>query len=218
MGRILWRIMCRDLRLALCGGGVWWQSMGFVAGVWVCFALAGAQDVAWMAQSALPVLWVTVLLSVLLSLPHVYATDAEDGSLEQFLSLPVATEVVVCAKLLAQWLYSVGPVCVILPLWHLGFAGAVGWPWMVLTLMIGGLGLVALVHIVAVLLAHSHVSSVLAVVLIFPLAVPLLIFGVQASAAGTLHTLAFGLLCGQAGVGVATACLLGGWILRAGYR
>ena len=58
------------------------------------------------------VVWVAALLAALLSLPRMFATDHEDGTLEQMLVAAEPVPVIVVAKVAAHWIVTGVPMTI----------------------------------------------------------------------------------------------------------
>ena len=130
------------------------------------------------------VIWVTVLLSVLLSLERLFLSDYEDGTLDLLVTGPLPLEFVVLAKTLSHWLTAALPLIVATPvvsvLYNLS-AEAIGWLMLAMVLGTPSLSLVGAVG--AALALGARRGGVLIPLLVLPLYVPTLIFGVMASEA-----------------------------------
>lgn len=134
-----------------------------------------------LARIGSGVIWVLALLAVLLTLDRLWQADFEDGSLEQMALAACPLELVVAAKCAAHWLTSglllvvASPLLAILmnlpaeALWVLPLALLIGTPTLTL---IGAVG--------AALLLGSRRGTVLIALLVLPLYIPVLIFGVSA--------------------------------------
>ena len=143
------------------------------------FAIALPRDV--LGQSGIPVLWVVVLLMNLLSLDSMFRREFDNGVLEQMLVSAGVPFVAVLVKIVAQWLLT-GFICVLLspvfamilqiPLASLGV--------ITLTLAIGTPALTFLGAIGASLTVGFSRGGVILALLVLPLYVPVLIFGVSA--------------------------------------
>lgn len=143
------------------------------------FGVGASPDI--LARIGAGVIWVVALLAVLLTLDRLWQADHEDGSLELILLSPVPLELLVVAKCLAHWLTSglllvvAAPLLALLmslppaALWALPFALLLGTPTLTL---IGSIG--------AALLLGSRRGSALIALLVLPLYIPVLIFGVSA--------------------------------------
>jgi heme exporter protein B len=143
------------------------------------FGVGTSPDI--LARIGAGVIWVVALLSVLLTLDRLWQADFEDGSFELILLSPVPLELLVVTKCLVHWLTSglllvvAAPLLAVLMnlppagLWALPFALLLGTPTLTL---IGSIG--------AALLLGSRRGSVLMALLVLPLYIPVLIFGVSA--------------------------------------
>lgn len=174
-------IVARDVRLALRqGGGSYWTLLFFVLTV-TMFPLGVGPDLALLARISAGVLWVVALLASLLSLDRMFQADYEDGSLELLSLAPLPLEVTVVAKVLAHWLTTGLPVTVLAPL--LGFLLAmdpIAYPVLVASMLIGTPILSLIGSVGAALTVGIRRGGVLLSLLVMPLYVPALIFGVLA--------------------------------------
>jgi heme exporter protein B len=134
-----------------------------------------------LARIGAGVIWVLALFAVMLTLDRLFQADHEDGTLELLLLSPQPLELLVLGKCLAHWLTSglllvlVSPLLAVLmslpadALWVLPLALLAGTPTLTL---IGAIG--------AALLVGSRRGGTLTALLVLPLYIPVLIFGVSA--------------------------------------
>ncbi len=174
-------LLRRDLRLA-------WRSPGDSANVVLFFVLTvvlfplGVGPAAeTLARIAAGVIWVTALLSCLLSLDRLFRDDAEDGSLDLIALSPTPLEFLVLGKVLAHWLATGVPLIVASPLLAL-LLHLPGDAYLALlaTLLLGTPTLSLIGAIGAGLTLGARRGGVLIALLILPLYIPVLIFGVAA--------------------------------------
>lgn len=179
MGRAALALLQRDLRLLWRRRGDAAQPALFALLVVVLFALALGGESRVLERDAGAVLWVAVLLAGLLSLDTLFRSDAEDGSLEQWLLAPVPLAWLVAVRTLAHWMFSVLPLLVLTPLLgemlHLPHAQL---PVLLLSLLLGTPILSLLGAVVAALTVGMRRAGVLVALLALPLYVPVLVFGV----------------------------------------
>ena len=183
-------LLVRDMRLAVrVGGGALIGVLFFLIVVTLTpFALG--PDLALLARVGPAILWLGALLASLLALDRLLAMDQEDGSLDLILTAHVPLELAVAAKALAHWLTTGLPLVVAAPL--LGFllepkaTGAVA-----LTLLAGTPALTFIGLIGAALTVALRRGGLLLAVLVLPLTVPVLIFGVAASNAAIVGPVPF---------------------------
>lgn len=178
----------RELRLALRQGGDAAMVVAFFVLTVILFPFGVGPEPELLARIAAGILWVTALLAALLSLERLFQADFEDGSLEALALLPLALEAQVLAKCLAHWLVTGLPLTLVAPLLalllHLDVAG---YPVLVLSLLIGTPSLSLVGAVGAALTLGARRGGVLLSLLLLPLYIPVLIFGVlavEASIAG----------------------------------
>ena len=174
-------IIGRDLRIAVRQGSATVLVVVFFVITVTLFPLGVGPELNILARIAPGVIWVAALLAALLSLDRLFQADLEDGSLEQLALVGPPLEIAVLAKVTAHWLTTGVPLILAAPVLAVlmnmdgrGFlvlvvAMALGTP--VLSL-IGAIG--------AALTVNIRRGGVLLSLLVLPLYVPVLIFGVGA--------------------------------------
>ena len=134
------------------------------------------------------VIWVAALLSSMLSLGRLFASDHADGTLEQILLGAAPLGAVVAAKTFAHWLVSGLPLVLIAPLIALQYDLPVPlYGVLALSLLLGTPVLSLIGAIGAALTLGLRGGGVLLSLLVLPLYVPVLIMGaggVEMAAAG----------------------------------
>ncbi|HLO75827.1 MAG TPA: heme exporter protein CcmB [Magnetospirillum sp.] len=174
-------VIRRDLRLALRQGSDSIMVVTFFVLTVVLFPFGIGPESGVLERVAAGVLWVTALLASLLSLDRLFQTDYEDGSLELLVLTPTPLEVVVIAKVAAHWLTTGLPLLVAAPILAvLLHMNADGFAALLLTMLIGTPILSLIGGIGAALVLGARRGGVLLSLLILPLYVPVLIFGVGA--------------------------------------
>ncbi len=163
------------------------------------------------------VAWVCALLAAMLSVTQMFASDLQDGSLEQMLLATPPLVSLVGGKVLAHWLTSGVPLVIASPLIGVLFdlSGA-AIATLALTLLLGTPILSLLGAVGAALTLGLRSGAALVFLLVLPLTVPALIFGtgavgaVQAGLSAEAHLSLLGalLLVTLLGAPVATAAAL----------
>ncbi len=189
----LWALMLRDMRLAVrVGGGALMGALFFLIVV-VMVPFAVGPDLKLLARIGPAVLWLGALLASLLALDRLFATDYEDGSLDLLMIAPMPLEVSVAAKAIAHWLTTELPLIAIAPLLglmlnvELSSMGVI-----MLTLAAGTPALTFIGLIGAALSVALKRGGLLLAVLVLPLTIPVLIFGVAAADAAIGGSAPFG--------------------------
>jgi heme exporter protein B len=180
MGAFL-TIVRRDLRLGLRRGGESAQPLIFFVVALALFPLGIGPAPEVLERVGTGVVWVLALLAVTLSLDRLYQADAEDGSLELLALAALPLELVVLAKCLAHWLTTGLLLAIASPL----LAMLVQMPPdaffpLALALLLGSPVLTLIGSIGAALLIGARRGSTLIALLVLPLYIPVLIFGVSA--------------------------------------
>ena len=127
------------------------------------------------------VVWVCALLAAMLSVTQMFASDHQDGSIEQMLLSPEPLVLIVAGKVLAHWLSSGLPLVLAAPLIGLLFgmqASAIAT--LTLSLLLGTPVLSLLGAVGAALTLGLRSGAALVFLLVLPLTVPALIFGTGA--------------------------------------
>ena len=186
-------LMLRDMRLAVrVGGGALMGAMFFlILVVMVPFAIG--PDLNLLARIGSAILWLGALLASLLALDRLFATDHEDGSLDLLMMAPMPLELTVAMKAVAHWLTTGLPLVVIAPLLGLMLnvdMNAMGA--LMLTLVAGTPALTFIGLIGAALSVALRRGGLLLAVLVLPLTIPVLIFGVAAAEAAISSLAPFG--------------------------
>jgi len=177
----------RDIALALRQPGDLLTLLLFFVLVGAVTPFAVGPDRTELARLAPGIVWIAALLASLLGLDRLFRADHEDGSLRGFRHAAIGLEAIVFAKLLAHWLTASLPLIVTVPVLALLLdmdAATLGRT--ELALLLGTPGLLALGAIGAALTVSLRRGGLIAPVLVLPLAVPLLIFGVGAISPGAV--------------------------------
>ena len=140
-----------------------------------------------LATTAPGVIWVLVLLANLLSLEALFRRDFEDGVLEQFVLLARAPQAPplfagVLGKVAVQWCLSGLAMTLLAPLLALMLnLSLAALPTLLLGLMLGTPALSLIGAVGAALTAGLRSGGLLLALLVLPLYLPVLVFGVSAT-------------------------------------
>ncbi len=177
-------VLARDLRLAARRRVDVLLPIAFFVVAASLFPLGIGPEPQTLRQIAPGIVWVCALLATLLSVHALYATDLDDGSLDQLLLAAGSPLPVALAKALAHWLLTGLPLTIAAPLLGLLFdidARAV--LALAASLLLGTPVLSLLGNLGAALTLGVRSGGVLLILLIVPLCIPTLIFGSGAVAA-----------------------------------
>jgi heme exporter protein B len=174
----------RDLKLALRGGADALTLVLFFVMVGAVVPFAIGPDRVLLAKLAPGIVWIAAFLSMLLGLDRLFRADEDDGTLLLFRHAAIPLEATVAGKMLAHWLLTGLPLLIASPLLAILLSmDTAAWGRTVLALLLGTPTLTAFGTIGAAVTVSLKRGGLLAPVLILPLSIPVLIFGV-ASATG----------------------------------
>ena len=126
------------------------------------------------------IIWISISLSILLTLERIFYSDYEDGSLDLILQRYESLEIIICAKFIAHWVINCLPLIVVLPflslLFQLTFSDI--FP-ILINLVIGSMGMVFVATFVSALTLGAKRTIFLKGIILIPLLVPFIIFGVD---------------------------------------
>ena len=176
-----WTLVGRDLRLALRQRADAVLVVLFFVLVAAIFPFGVGPEPNLLARMAPGVIWVAALLAVLLSLERLFLADYEDGALELLILSPLPLELVVLGKALAHWLTTGLPLIAAAPLIALLYnMDSAGLAMLILAMALGSPSLSLIGAVGAALTLGARRGGVLIPLLVLPLNVPVLIFGVGA--------------------------------------
>jgi len=125
------------------------------------------------------VLWISLIIAIIPSLEKMLQKDFDSGWLDQIATSSAPLEIILLAKSISHWLIVIIPLILASPLFaillDLEFNQI---PWIILSMSIGGLSISLIGIIGAALVLGARRGNVLLPVLIIPLIIPILIFGV----------------------------------------
>jgi heme exporter protein B len=178
-------LLRRDIGLAWREGGAIGTALGFYFAVIALTPLGLGPDLKLLARIAPGMLWVALLLASLLSADRIFHNDYEDGSLDLLTLGPLPLELVAGTKSLAHWITTGIPLTLLAPVLGLLLNLPIqSFGLLVLALLAGTPAVSFVAAIGAALTLGLRRSGVLLALLVLPLYVPVLIFGVATVATG----------------------------------
>jgi heme exporter protein B len=179
-----WTLVARDIRLAVRDGGAIGTALGFFLVVVTLMPLGLGPDLNLLSRIAAGILWIALLLAALLSLGRMFETDYDDGSLEVLATGSLPLELVAAAKALAHWLTTGIPLALLAPvLGVLLNLDLKSYPFLVATMLVGTPAVSFLGSIGAALTLKARRGGLLLALVVLPLYIPTLIFGISSVSA-----------------------------------
>jgi heme exporter protein B len=186
-------LLVRVMRIAVRVGGGALIGVLFFLVVVTLTPFAIGPDLALLKRIGPAILWLAALLASLLALDRLFAGDHDDGSLDLILMGRAPLELVVAVKGLAHWLTTGLPLVICAPL--IGLLLNLDLPAesaLTLTLLAGTPALTFIGLIGAAIAVMLRRGGLLLAVIVLPLTVPVLIFGVAAANAAITGPVPFG--------------------------
>ncbi len=179
--QFLWDQTCRQLRVGVSKPSEVLNPLLFFVMVVTLFPIGLGPNPEQLAILAPGILWVVALLSNLTVSGRLFAADFEDGSLEQLVLAEHPLALTGLSQVIAHWLLSGVTLTLVSPLFALMLnLPAQAIPVLMMSLLLGSFSLSLVGGIGAALTVGIQRGGLLLSVLIIPLYVPVLVFGVSA--------------------------------------
>jgi heme exporter protein B len=147
------------------------------------FALELERSRATLATVVSGVLWVTFIFAGTIGLNRSLAMEKDRGSLDGLLLAPVDRSALYFGKAAGNLLFMGLVEVIILPVLSVLFNLSLINPLLLLVVLLGTLGYAAVGTLLASMAIHSRARDVMLPILLFPVAIPVLVASVKASAA-----------------------------------
>jgi len=180
-------LLLREIRLSARIGGGFSAGIVFFLTLVTIIPFAIGPDLALLAKIGPAILWIASVLSTLIGLDRLFQADEEDGSLDLLKMSQLPFVWVVFGKCVAHWMTTGLPLTIFAPFLGLllsldgNSTGTV-----FLTLLVGTPALTFIGAIGAALTASLRRGGLILSVLVLPLMIPILIFGVLATESSPL--------------------------------
>ena len=139
------------------------------------------------------IIWIGLILAILPSLEKILHKDYESGWLDQIATTDVPLEIVLLSKSISYWLIVLIPTILSSPLFAILLSMELKYlPWLILSMSIGGLGISLIGLNGSALILGAKRGNILLPILIIPLMIPILIFGVGINEAVKIGESPFG--------------------------
>jgi heme exporter protein B len=173
-------ILKRDFALGLRQGGGAGAALAFMLSVLVLIPLSIGPDQNLLQRLAPGIMWLSLLLAVILTSEKIFQHDYEDGTLDALIGIHLPLELVVLAKALAHWLGVGLPLAMLAPLLGILLNIDIATiPLLMLSMVLGSLALSLLAAVGGAITAGLRRGGLLVALLILPLYVPVLVFGLS---------------------------------------
>ena len=131
---------------------------------------------------AVGVLWVTFVFAATLGLNRTFAAEKDRGLLDGLLLAPIDRSALFVGKLLSTYIFILIVESIVVPLFSLLYNVYLFTPLLLLVLLLGTLGYTVVGTLLAAIAIHTRSREVMLPILLFPVAVPVVMAAVRASA------------------------------------
>ena len=146
------------------------------------FNFALELDKAVRENVAAGVLWVTFVFSATLGLNRTFAPEKDRGSLDGLLLAPIDRSALYFGKLLSTFVFILIVEIIVIPLFSVLYNISLFSPPLLLVVLLGTLGYAMVGTLLAAMAVHTRAREVMLPILLFPVAVPVVMASVRASA------------------------------------
>lgn len=174
-------VIVQTAQLSLRAGGGALIGLIFFLAVITVIPFGVGPDLNLLARIGPAVLWIAALLASLLGLDRLFGGDREDGALDLLIVSGQPLTLIVLARAIGHWLATGLPIVIAAPLLGLLLnVEPLALAAVTVTLLAGSPALTLIGTVGAALAAGLARGGVMIAVLVLPLTVPVLIFGVSA--------------------------------------
>ena len=167
--------------------------IGFMLLIVFLFPLGIGPDKEKLGNVSNAIIWIGLILAILPSLEKILQKDYESGWLDQIATTDVPLEIVLLSKSISYWLIVLIPTILSSPLFAILLSMELKYlPWLILSMSIGGLGISLIGLNGSALILGAKRGNILLPILIIPLMIPILIFGVGVNEAVKIGESPFG--------------------------
>ena len=167
--------------------------IGFMLLIIILFPIGLGPDQEKMSIVSNAIIWIGLILAILPSLDKILQKDFENGWLDQIATTGIPLEIVLLSKSISYWLMVLIPLILSSPLFAILLSIELKYlPWLIVSMSIGGLAISLIGLIGSALILGAKRGNILLPILIIPLMIPILIFGVGINEAVKIGESPFG--------------------------
>jgi len=174
-------LIIRDLKIAFFTSTNFLFTVSFFLLILILIPFIFGSEVGLLKIMFKGLIWIALVLSILLTLVRIFNADYDDGNLDIIFRSGSSLELIICAKYITYWITNCLPLILFVPivgqLFNLTFLETI--PLMV-NLGISSIGMVFIATCISALTLGAKRTTFLKGIIIIPLYIPFIIFGVDA--------------------------------------
>jgi heme exporter protein B len=179
--RVVFAIVHKDLRAELRSRELVSAMVLFALLSVLIFSFALELDRQAREEAVTGVLWVTIVFASILGLNRSLAMERDQGNFDAMLLAPVDRAAIFFGKLAGNFIFALAVGLLLLPLMTILFNFTILQGWLVLTVLLGTLGVSTIGTLLATMTVQTRARETLLPIVMLPLALPLLMTAVKAS-------------------------------------
>ena len=173
-----YNLILRDLKLAFYSSTNFLLSASFLILVLILIPFVFGSNVSNFSLLFRWFIWISIALSILLTLDRVFNSDYEDGNLDTIILTQISIELIVFAKFIAHWVANCIPIIIVIPLAGILFEIGIEDSFPIITnVLAGSPGMVFIGSAISALTLGSKRAGIYKTIIIIPLYIPFIIFG-----------------------------------------
>ncbi len=181
MINVFYSVLKRDLKLYFRNITEFFSIILFFILVTGLFFFIVIDQYIFLKKIGVGIIWINVLLSVLLSLEGLFRLDYQNGFFEQFLLSSYSLTFLMFARICAIWIANFFPLVFVAPLLSFFFGLSYSEVIILFVSLLLGTPILTIIGIIGVSLTLVlYRGGILLIIIVFPLYLPILIFGVSA--------------------------------------
>jgi heme exporter protein B len=179
--RATWAVVWKDLAAEIRSRELLSAMLVFALLVILIFNFALELDAKTRATVTAGVLWVTFAFAGTLGLNRSMAVEKDRGCLDGLLLAPVDRSAIYFGKMIGNLIFMLVVEAIILPLYTILYNTSLFSPGLILVILLGSLGYVAVGTLLASMSVQTRTRDILLPILLFPVMLPVFMAAVKAS-------------------------------------
>ena len=173
-----YNLITRDLKLAFFSSTNFLFAASFLILILILVPFVFGTNVGSFSILFTGFIWISIALSILLTLDRVFNSDYEDGNLDTIILTQQSLELIVCSKFISHWIANCIPIIIVIPiaglLFEVGIQDILN---IILNVLLGSPGMVFIGSAISALTLGSKRTGIYKTIIIVPLYIPFIIFG-----------------------------------------
>jgi len=169
----------REMFIGIKNSGNLMISLSFFLISIIIFILSLGPNTEMLSKTGSAIIWATILFTVILSSEQFFFKDFLDGSLKELQIIGYSPESIIISKVSVMWIFLILPLLLFTPLLSLMLQlQSDEIIILIFSIILGSPSILLITSIGTLLTLQSKNNKVLLLILVYPIIVPILIFGV----------------------------------------